>query len=129
MAKPYIHAMNSANKFGGVWTDYIKIHELMDSSKSVIADNRHRTLTHNSWFISVILPAIFGEVFQRESDGRNVSTRDIGEQHVGEDFGNRFIPSAQDYLQVMELEIWMNSGKGHPSSANKLREHKEYKHD
>lgn len=46
MSKPFIHAQSSAKKFGGIWEDYISIHEFLDSSKSVIADNRHRALTH-----------------------------------------------------------------------------------
>lgn len=45
MSKPFIHAISSAKKFGGKWTDYIEIHELIDSSKSVLSDNRHRALT------------------------------------------------------------------------------------
>lgn len=50
MAKPYIHAISSAKRFGGKPEDYIEIHNLMDSSKGAIPDNRHRALTHNSWF-------------------------------------------------------------------------------
>lgn len=55
MAKPYIHAESSARRFGGVPKDYLEIHNIMDSSKAVFADNRHRALTHNSWFIGHIL--------------------------------------------------------------------------
>lgn len=111
MSKPYIHALSSARKFGGTPEDYIEIHNLMDSSKGVIADSRHRALTHTSWFLSVILEKIFG-VTITNSAGRVVSVRDIGEQHVLEDFGGRFIPSAQDYLEGMEFHEWMLSGKG-----------------
>ena len=46
--KPIIHAESSARKFGGQPEDYLEIHNFMDSSKSVIADNRHRALTHNT---------------------------------------------------------------------------------
>ena len=52
MAKPWIHALSSARKFGGKPEDYIDIHNLMDSSKGSIGDNRHRALTHNTWFIA-----------------------------------------------------------------------------
>jgi hypothetical protein len=121
MSKPFIHAISSAKKFGGKWEDYMEIHELMDSSKGAIADGRHRALTHNSWFISVILPKIFGETFRRKSDGGIVSTRDIAEQHILEDYRNKFIPSAQDFLQFMEYEPWMENGrKSNPPSYNKL---------
>jgi hypothetical protein len=120
MAKPWIHAVSSAKKFGGLPEDYIKIHNLMDSSKGTIADSRHRALTHNAWFVGTILEQIFGVTFQN-SDGMTVSVRDIGEQHVLEDYRMRFIPSAQDYLQEMEVKEWMVAGKGKPpSSAERL---------
>ncbi len=98
----------------------MELHNLMDSSKSVIADNRHRALTHHAWFISTILERIFGSTFVN-SDGKTVSVRDIGEQHVMEDFG--FIPSGQDYLGEMEYRGWME-GKGHgtPPSYKKIEE-------
>lgn len=120
MSKPYIHAQSSAKKFGGTWEDYMEIHEFMDSSKSAIADNRHRALTHNSWFIGTIIPKVFGEVFQRKSDGVNVSSRDVAEQHVAEDFGNKFIPSASDYINEMEFKDWMQNGNGTPPSYAKI---------
>lgn len=118
MSKPWIHAQSSARKFGGTPEEFMPIHELMDSSKSVIADNRHRALTHTSWFISTILPRIFGETFKL-STGKVVSTRDIGEQHVLEDFGRRFIPTAQDFLETCEAADWMNNGKGAPPPSCK----------
>lgn len=77
MAKPYIHAKSSARKFGGNPEDYLAIHDLMDSRKSVCADNRHRALTHNSWFL-FLLEKIFGTNITN-SQGRLVSVRTIGE--------------------------------------------------
>lgn len=118
MAKSFIHAQSSARKFGGTAADYIEIHNLLDSSKSVLADNRHRALTHNSWFVSTIIERIFG-VTIINSEGKEVSTREIAEQHILEDFGNCFIPSAQDYLQELEYKEWMN-GNGTPSSRAKI---------
>ena len=126
MSKPWIHAKNSAKKFGGEPSDYMSIHNLMDSSKGAIGDNRHRALTHNSWFIGADGPLekIFGPVIIN-SDGREVSVRDIGEQHILEDFGMKFIPAAQDYLQEMEIKNWMNNGKeGVPSSFKKIEKTK-----
>lgn len=113
MSKPYIHACSSARRFGGTPEDYIEIHNLLDSSKGVIADSRHRALTHTSWFLSVILERIFG-VTITNSAGRTISVRDIGEQHVLEDFSGRFIPSAQDYLEGTKFEDWMLRGTGAP---------------
>lgn len=122
MSKPVFHAQSSAKKFGGKWEDYIDIHNFMDSSKGAIADNRHRALTHNSWFLSVVLEEVFG-VARFNSDGDQYSVRDIGEQHVLEDFGMRFIPTAQDYLEEINFKDWMNNGRvGTPSSHRKINE-------
>jgi hypothetical protein len=125
MSKPWIHAKNSARKFGGKPEDYLEIHNLMDSSKSCIGDNRHRCLTHNSWFIGADGPLekIFGPVIVN-SDKREVSTRDIGEQHILEDFGMQYIPTAQDFLQEMEMKDWMSNGKGSPPSFQKIEKKK-----
>jgi hypothetical protein len=121
MSKPYIHAVSSAKRFGGVPEDYIEIHNLMDSSKGAICDNRHRALTHNSWFLSFILEKIFG-VTITNSENKKISVRDIGEQHVAEDFRGKFIPTAQDYLQEMEMKDWMNNGRGVPPSFQKIED-------
>lgn len=121
MSKPIFHAQSSAKKFGGKWEDYIDIHNLMDSSKGAIADNRHRALTHNSWFLSVILEQIFG-VARFNSDGDQYAVRDIGEQHVLEDFSMKFIPTAQDYLQNIDFQDWMNNGRiGAPPSRKEAQ--------
>jgi hypothetical protein len=118
VAKPWIHCLSSAKTFGGKPEDYLEIHNFLDSSKSVVADNRHRALTHNTWFLSVVLEKVFG-VTITNSDGKKVSVRNIGEQHVGEDF-HGFIPSAQDFLQEMEFKPWMMNGRGSPPSCAKL---------
>lgn len=123
MSKPYIHALSSARKFGGVPEDYLEIHNLMDSSKGAIADNRHRVLTHTSWFLSTILERVFGTTITN-SAGRVVSVRDVGEQHILEDFGGRYIPTAQDYIEYMDFADWMQNGKGSPPSSVKLDKHR-----
>jgi hypothetical protein len=117
--KPYLHALSSARKYGGKPEDYLEIHNLMDSSKGAIADNRHRCLTHTSWFLSTILERIFGSTMVN-SDGKTFSVRDIGEQHILEDFGNKYIPTAQDFLQEIHFADWMNNGRGNPPSCAKL---------
>jgi hypothetical protein len=126
MSKPWIHAKNSARRYGGKPEDYLPIHNLMDSSKGSIGDNRHRALTHNSWFVSAggPLELIFGVVI-KNSDNKEISVRDIGEQHILEDFGMRFIPTPQDYLQEMEIKEWMNNSKDStPSSFKKIEKTK-----
>lgn len=115
--KPHVHAQSSAEEFGGKPEDYLEIHRFMDSSKGVISDHRHRALTHNSWFIMNVLPRVFGYSI-KNSDGKEVSVQDIGEQHVREDYRGRFIPSAQDFLERMEYADWMKNGaSGLPSSV------------
>lgn len=115
MAKPWIHAKSSAKKYGGIPEDYLPIHNYLDKSKGVIADNRHRALTHHSWFLFV-LEDVFG-ITRENSAGKTYSVRDIGEQHIFEDLG--FIPSGQDYLGELEYKPWME-GKGKPPSYDKI---------
>lgn len=135
MSKPYIHALSSAKRFGGTPQDYEPIHAFMDSSKGAIADNRHRALTHQSWFLSTILERIwfpnscpmtadgrFPTI--KTSAGRDVSVRDVAEIHILEDFKQRFIPSAQDYLAEMEFKDWMQNGEGTPPSFAKIHSRK-----
>lgn len=131
MSKPYFHALSSAKKYGGVWTDYMEIHNLLDSSKAAYPLHQHRALTHNSWFIGVILPRIFGETFRRESDNEIVNTRDIGEQHVLEDYKMKFIPTVSDFLAELPLLPWMNNGAGDPPHSHKqfIKEVEEDKED
>lgn len=115
MGKPHQHAASSAKKFGGKVEDYLDIHLLMDSSKMAFADNRHRALTHNSWFVSHIIPKIFGNTITN-SEGKLISVIDIAEQHILEDFSYHFIPTAQDYLAHMDKVPWLH-GQGLPPSA------------
>ncbi len=121
MSKPFIHAKSSVKKFGGKESDYLPVHQFLDSSKGAFPDNRHRTLTHNSWFLSVVLERVFG-VTITNSDGREVSVREVGEQHCMEDFKG-VIPTAQDFLQEMEYQSWMHS-EGTPPSHKKIAERK-----
>jgi hypothetical protein len=114
MAKPLYHALSSVKKHGGTIEDYIEIHNLMDSSKIAFADNRHRALTHNSWFINSIIEKVFG-VYITNADGKKIPTKQIAEQHVLEDYGMRFIPTAQDFLENLASANWME-GLGYPPS-------------
>ncbi len=98
--------------------DYLAIHLFMDSSKQVVADNRHRALTHNSWFIAAVLPRVFGNTIVN-SDGRTVSVADIGELHVLEDYGMKFIPTPQDFIEGMAVKPWMNNGRGDPPPSQR----------
>lgn len=120
MAKPHVHAESSARKFGGVPEDYLDIHLFLDSSKASFADNRHRAMTHNAWFVHDVIPLVFGHT-RPNSDGTRYSTVDVAEQHVAEDFGG-YIPSPADFLSCMEMHDWMNNGGGGPPSQRKVAE-------
>jgi hypothetical protein len=115
MAKPWVHAESSARKFGGKPEDYLEIHNHLDSTKGAFADNRHRAVTHNAWYIGPDGPLerAFGPVVTN-SDGRKVPVRSVAEQHVLEDFGG-FIPTLQDFLCELQDKPWMN-GLGDPPS-------------
>jgi len=105
--KPFIHATNSAKKFGGKPEDYLPIHNFMDSSKAHVPDHRHRAILHTS-FGCYVAEEVFGTV-KVNSEGKEYSPRDIAEQHIIEDLG--FIPTVQDYLNHMTLEPWFGGGK------------------
>ncbi len=118
MAKPWVHAVSSAGRFGGVPEDYIQLHNHLDATKSAFADNRHRAVTHNAWYIGPDGPleSAFG-VTITNSDGKQIAVRTVAEQHIMEDFGG-FIPTLQDFLCEMEYKPWMN-GQGEPPSRAK----------
>ena len=68
-----------------------------------MADMRHRALRHHTAGIYEA-ERVFGTSFIN-SDGREVYTRYIGEQHVIEDLG--FIPTLEDWFEHMEIQKWM----------------------
>lgn len=108
--KPYLHALSSVNKFGGNPDDYLQIHNWFDQTKSHFPDQRHRAILHTSFGI-FLCEQVFGTNI-KNSDGKMVSVRDIGEQHVLEDFGGKFIPTVQDFLKNLQFVEWMNNGSG-----------------
>lgn len=48
MSKPDVHAGNSCRKHGGNPSDFISIHNFMDSSKAFEPSNKHRIFFHSS---------------------------------------------------------------------------------
>jgi len=133
MANAFYHAVSSARKFGGHSDDYLRIHALIDSSKTAWADQRHRAVFHTSFGIGVIIQIVGMEeqlaqytralwwvpqwlrrwlgfpgvapLTIRTSTGRHVPIRAIAEQHCLEDFG--FVPSLEQYLKQLPKETWM----------------------
>jgi hypothetical protein len=100
---PYHHALSSAKKYGGQWSDYYAIHAWFDASKAHYADFRHRAHRHHSLGIFECEEK-FGSTVTN-SAGALIPTRFIGEQHVLEDCGR--IPSLQDWLGCLKPETWM----------------------
>ena len=105
MGHPYYHAMSSAKKHGGTWTDYIGIHNWFDESKSHFPDFRHRALKHHSE--GIFLAEHFFGVTITNSEGKKIPVRVVGEQHVMEDLG--WIPTAADWLKMIKPERWMGA--------------------
>jgi hypothetical protein len=91
--------------------DYQKIHDWFDETKSHLADVRHRALRHHSLGIFEA-ERVFG-ILIVNADGRKVSVRDIGEQHVLEDLGT--IPTVQDWLTALPISDWMGGPNRKPS--------------
>ena len=60
----------------------------------------------------------YGTTF-KNSDNKEVSVRDIVEQHCLEDYKFKFIPTPQDFLQEMEFLPWMQNGMGEAPSSHK----------
>jgi hypothetical protein len=104
--KPLIHARNSVRKWGGNPGDYQAVHDFIDSSKATFPDVRHRALLHSS-FGCFLVERVFGTAI-KVSNGREISTRDVAEQHILEDLG--FIPRVDHWLNNMPIEDWMGGG-------------------
>lgn len=115
--KPWIHARISAHKFGGKPEDYIEIHNWFDQTKAHIPDSRHRLVLHNSFGI-YLAEQQFGTIIQKEdgtfmklpviknSEGKDISVRDIAEQHVIDDLGH--IPTLDECIGEVTLPEQIN---------------------
>jgi hypothetical protein len=105
--KPWLHAIISAKKYGGTPEDYIKIHDFIDSSKAHVPDMRHRALLHSS-FGCFLTEQMYGHNITN-SEGKQISVRDIAEEHIIQDLG--FIPTVEQYLGNMQLQPWMSGSR------------------
>ena len=93
--KPLQHAQISAKTYGGVWSDYIRIHNFLDSSKATCAHYKHRFLLHHAEGIE-LAARLFGERIEN-SESQTVSTRRILTDHLIEDVGS--IVSIEDWAR------------------------------
>lgn len=98
---PYIHSEISVKKRGGIIEDYLEIHKLIDITKEVCSDNRHR-IFHTHWGINFIVIPIFGDTFLN-TDKRVVVTKDLCENdHILPDYKNKFIPTLSDFVDCID---------------------------
>lgn len=101
--KPLIHAKISVKRWGGIPEDYLEIHNFIDQSKVAMPDMRHRAILHSS-LGCYLAEQVFG-VYIKNSDGKDVSVRDVAENHIIEDLG--FIPTVERWLRNLPFEPWM----------------------
>lgn len=118
MAHPYYHAVSSAHRHGGVPEDYLELHNFFDATKAHLADFRHRALRHHS---AGIFEAenTFGPVITN-SQGKEIPTRLLGEQHVREDCG--YIPTVADWLRHIPAQEWMYRAAGQSKEIAEARD-------
>lgn len=107
MSDAVTHSKSSARRFGGKWEDYIHIHTWFDATKELVGDFRHRALRHHATGI-VECEEKFGLILTN-SDGRELPTRLIAEQHLLEDFGK--IPTIADWFRCIEPQAWMTKAQ------------------
>ena len=109
--KPFLHALISVKKFGGVPADYIDIHNFIDSAKQNVPDERHRLILHNSFGV-YICEQVFGEIITHKdgfkrmpyitlTGGKQISVRNIAEQHIIDDLG--CIPTLEQCLDKVNF--------------------------
>lgn len=113
--KPLLHAKLSVKKYGGILEDYLPIHNFIDSSKAAHPDVRHRAILHSA-FGCYITEQVFG-VYITNTTGKDVSVRDIAEEHIIQDLG--FIPTVEQYLSNMQIVEWMSGTKLGAKSVTK----------
>jgi hypothetical protein len=111
MAHPILHSKSSAKKFGGKWEDYIHIHNWLDETKGWYGHSLHRAFRHHSEGIFELQEKFGPEL--KNSDGKIVYTRYVGEQHVKEDCDG-YIPSASEWMKILisgERPTWATRTK------------------
>lgn len=107
--KPHVHAKVSVKRWGGVPDDYLPIHNFIDQTKMAMPDIRHRAILHSA-FGCYLAEQVFG-VTITNTEGKEVSVRDIAEEHIIEDLG--FIPSIERWLSKLPIEGWMSGTMKH----------------
>lgn len=95
------HAQISQRRHAGQLNDYLPIHSMIDSTKKLCSDNRHRIL-HTHWAIQEVIVPLFGDYFIN-SDGKYIDTKDFCEKdHLLVDFQHKFIPTLSDFVSALD---------------------------
>lgn len=98
---PNVHAVRSAEQFGGQPEAYLPVHTFLESSRLHVSDARHRVLLHTTLGVQTV-----EETVSLTVDG--VPTRLIAESHIKTDLG--FVPSVEEALDDLPLEPWLYRG-------------------
>ncbi len=113
---PWIHAKNSAKRYGGIPEDFLEVHLFMDSAKEHLGTIVHRIVLHNTFGIA-LAEKLFGDIVQTgtgkfvrqpfitNSDGKKVFIRDIAQDHVLEDM-HGVIPFMSDLFEDITVELF-----------------------
>lgn len=97
------HCKISVRRWGGIDDDYRAVHDFIDSTKVLCADNRHR-IFHTMWAVNYIIIPLFGDTIVN-SDGVNVDVKDLCERdHLLVDYANKFIPTLNDFVCAIEID-------------------------
>jgi hypothetical protein len=95
------HTRLSQKRWGGKPEDYLEIHRLIDSTKVLCSDNRHR-IFHTHWAVKEVVVPIFGETFINQA-GNSVDVKALCEKdHLLVDYNHRFIPTLADFVNAMD---------------------------
>jgi hypothetical protein len=107
MAHAVIHSKSSVKKYGGVYTDYLHLHECLDQPKLWMPSSTHRMFRHHT--MGIYEGEIkFGTHFTN-SDGKVVYTRYILTDHIKEDCYN-YVPTPREWIMALEAKerpMWM----------------------
>lgn len=107
MASPYKHALNSVDKWGGKYEDYLPIHEFLDSTKLHLETWQHRAILHNTFGVGVC-EQVFGPVITN-SDGKEIEVRYIAIKHIQEDCG--YVPTIKEWLHDLAPKKFALNGR------------------
>jgi hypothetical protein len=112
--KPLIHAKISVKRHGGTVEDYLPIHNFIDQTKSAMPDVRHRAILHSA-FGCYLAEQVFG-VYITNAQGKDISVRDIAEEHIQDDLGT--IPTLERWLRNLPIEPWMSGAHKRTKTEN-----------